>query len=405
MDRSTTRTDADAPGPRLDRFEAFLLPSRQPAWDLCLGALEAGPILVTGESGVGKTWLWRRLESHAAASWCWLGVDLTPANDPADLYRLMGHGLGLLASDSLGEARVDLADHLVERHVDGQRTALVVEEAHNLSAAVWEEVRVLANRLGREDGFAGLIVVGQSTLARRLSARPLAAVEARLAARVHLGPIDADEAFELLSRGRPDREWSPDEVDLLHRDSAGNPWRLLRLAGPARAETRPKKSIAEAISRSLPAAAPPNSTSTAEAPLLGPGRPPLRVEDHLIEVGWSPEDELEPIANVEEFDPSGDDSPIGVNRRPVGEEAVHDPYAALQAWREWTKNQAQQASEPPSRAPAQPRFRDDDEIDALEDDPSPVFGRPTYRTEGHQGFAPLGPLFTKLAQQLPSEPD
>ncbi len=396
MDRPTTRTEADAPGHPADPTGAFLLPSRRPAWDACLGAIEAGPILLTGDSGAGKTWLWRRLEGHAPASWRWLGVDLTPANDPADLYRLIGHGLGLLAAHSLGSARAELADRLSEDHSDGRALALVVEEAQNLSAAVWEEVRVLANRLGRPDGFAAMIIVGQSALARRISTRPLASVEARLAARIHLGPIDADEAMELLARLRPDREWTADEVDLLHRDSAGNPRRLLRTVGQPRIAARP--TIAPADARPLPAPAP-----TSPAPLLGPGRPPIRVEDHLIEVGWSPEDE--PEAGDEDEEPAhlpGGLTP-GAYPRPAGEEPVNDPYAALQAWREWTENQARREVAPPT-----PRELDD-AIDDLpdEDDDAPVFGRPSYRTEGQQGFAPFGPLFTKLAQQQqePAEPD
>ncbi len=394
MDRPTTRTDADAHGLPADRFGAFLLPSRRPAWDACLGSLEAGPILLTGDSGVGKTWLWRRLEGHAPASWRWVGVDLTPANDPGDLYRLIGHGLGLLGARTLGASRVDLADHLAENHADGRGLALVVEEAQNLSLEVWEEVRVLANRLGRPEGFAALIVVGQTALARRFSTRALSGVEARLAARVHLGPIDADEAMELLARLRPDRRWSTEEVDRLHRDSAGNPWRLIRKVGLPRQLDHPRIA-AESPPESRPLPAPAAPMPQPSEPLLGPGRPPIRVEDHLIEVGWSPEDEAEPIDEDDEPAP-------GAAQRPAGEESVNDPYAALQAWREWTANQARREVAPPT-----PRQADDAVDDRADDDDSPVFGRPSYRTEGQQGFAPFGPLFTKLAQprQEPIEPD
>ncbi len=159
-------------------------------------AIEArtGPVLLTGEAGVGKTWLWHRLRSEMPGSWRWVSVDLSPANDPAEFYRLIGYGLGLSGADRPDASRLALAEFLQEGAVDGKRWVLVVDEAHSVSAAVLEEVRILANRLGHSDGFGALILVGQTALARRLATRPLAALAARLSAQVHLRPLDADEA-------------------------------------------------------------------------------------------------------------------------------------------------------------------------------------------------------------------
>src|SRR5436309_2867506 len=95
MDRPTTRTGADSRSPRIVARDPFVLPSRRPSLDACRGAIEAGPILLTGDAGVGKTWLWRRIAAESPPSRRWLGVDLTPADGPADFYRLVGHGLGL----------------------------------------------------------------------------------------------------------------------------------------------------------------------------------------------------------------------------------------------------------------------------------------------------------------------
>jgi general secretion pathway protein A len=408
MDRPLSRTDLDAAGWGMTPREAFPLPSRRPALTLLRSALASGPVLVTGDAGVGKTWLWRKLETEAAATHGWVGVDLTPANDSADLYRLIGHALGLNLAASTAAARLALADFLSDRQADGHRLTLVIEEAHNLAVDVWEDVRVLINRLDRPGGFAGLVLVGQTPLLRRLGTRPLAALEARLAARVHLGPIDADEARELLVRLRPDRVWSPDEIEIRHRDAAGNPRRLLRELGPPeRLAPRPV-----AVERALPglgvelapvhvpivdpvpAPVVDRPRPIAANPLLGPPRPPLRVEENLIEVGWEPEEPAEL-----------DEAPHKLNNvagAPAGEEAIQDHYAALQAWREWSENQAKQAT---SAVPVQPDAvseQDSVEGDEADDDGADegiLADRPNLWADGQQGFAPFGQLFSRMAQQ------
>ena len=64
---------------------------------------------------------------------------------------------------------------------------------------------------------------------------------------------------------------------------------------------------------------------------FSPSRPPLRVEDGLIEVGWAgdPADEepadFDDSDEIDEFDPEEG-------------EPVDDHYAALQAWAEWARN-------------------------------------------------------------------
>src|SRR5260370_9251025 len=89
MDRPTTGTEADAQAPRIALREAFVLPSRRPALEVCRDALAVGPVLLTGDAGVGKTWLWRHLGAESPPSRRWMGVDLTPAATPADFYRLV----------------------------------------------------------------------------------------------------------------------------------------------------------------------------------------------------------------------------------------------------------------------------------------------------------------------------
>jgi general secretion pathway protein A len=92
-------------------------------------------------------------------------------------------------------------------------------------------------------------------------------------------------------------------------------------------------------------------------PSLLPSRPPLRVEDGLIEVGWAGGLESEELDEIEELDEYEDTSDDG--------QLVDDHYAALQAWAEWARNRDRLSR--PTPAPAEvetePDVRDEDEAE------------------------------------------
>ena len=409
------RKDAETRGSRPLTDEAFVLPSRRTALELgrsllqcdTLPASTIGPILLTGDAGVGKTWLCRRLEAEAPAQVRWISVDLSPSNRPVDLYRLISHELGLVDSSDESSRRLELLDFLTDRLADGRHYHLVIDEAQNLALPVWEEVKILANRLNRPGGFSRMVLVGQSILARRFTTRPFAAMEARLGAKIHLGPIDADEAAELVNHYGPGRAWSVAEVDALHRDSAGNPRQILRRLGPITVPRRDlpvPKVVTTTVAKTTPAELAP--APLVPGPLTGPDKPPIRVDENMIEVGWSPE-ETSTAAEADETEALASAALVG---SAGGEEAVHDHYAALQAWREWTENQARMAVPPTAPVAARLGSVDTDDVDypdETEDDldelPALMSDRSRVRVEGEQKFAPFGQLFSRMAQSHDSE--
>jgi type II secretory pathway predicted ATPase ExeA len=372
-------------GPPLS--DAFVLASRSAAIGKLRSAIDsqAGPVLLSGEPGVGKTWVWRRLQAEMRPSLRWIGVDLSPANAPQDLYRLIGYALDLTGPSGPEPSRPELADFLAEVADDGTRWVLVVDEAHSVADAVLEELRILANQLGRADGFAGLILVGQTPLARRLATRPLSALATRIVARVALRPIDPDEARMLLDRAKPELELTDDALDRLHRDARGNPKRLLDLA---RAFARPTARTAEPVPPTYPvrAAAEPRAERERELPVLGTPKPPIRVEDGLIEVGWEPETPAAE-ASVATMAPPPE---------PASEEAVEDHYAALQAWTEWAKSQGRS----PDLSAPQPAA--DAAVIAMSEIDQPSAEHGDVWAEGQQAFAPYSQLFSRLRQRKDS---
>ena len=194
-----------------------------------IGLDEAEMVLLTGEPGTGKTWLWRRLVHELPANWRWLSVDMSEALDALEFLRLIGRGLGINAADRLGAARLDLARALQDDSSDGRSWLLVIENAQSTPAQVWNEIQAMVHAMEASEGFAAVILVGPTKLARLLATRSLSSLATRIRTHVHLLSLDLDESLELVQArggfGNLDRAI----LEELHRDARGNPRRLLQL--------------------------------------------------------------------------------------------------------------------------------------------------------------------------------
>ena len=377
-----------------DPQSLLLLPSRESACRICLETLvdAAGAILLTGDAGMGKTWLRRRIASEQGYPFRWLDVEIVPSDTPEQLDRKIASALGLVRTD-----RLAWQAFLEERSGEGERWVLSIDEAHNLTPELIEEVRVLGGFLTNSCS-ATLWLTGQTSLARRLGTPANRSFASRLGAAARIGPIDADEAQILLEAWHPDREWSTDEAERLHRDAGGEPRLLEQLARRSTRAPRPSLGSMPTIGLERPAA--PLSPSrpqvrearvdSGSAPLLGPSRPPLRMEDGLIEVGWSPDS-----ADLEEEElerTTMDDEPTdgSKSRTPASE--------ALRAWREWAKAQGRDSSaSPASRTTATDRASANSANGAAPPRASlkgsSLEDLPDVWAESAQEFSPFGQLF------------
>ncbi|WP_169977195.1 AAA family ATPase [Tautonia rosea] len=459
MDR---RIDTDRSAKDRDRVgrstDVSVLPSRQDARSACLRGLQQGrgPVLLTGEAGSGKTWLCKNLAESCPKLGRWLMLDAAPSDSGLDLLRRILRGLGRRDAASVLDARADLADELAEQAEDGRRWFLVLDEAQNASDSVLEEFRLLSNRLGQPDGLAGLVLVGRTSLVFRFRSRCWESLESRLAVHAQLGPIDAEEARLLLELSLPERSWNPDTIETIHARAAGNPARLLRLAGQLLPVVRPEavRAVSSPSSQSIsaldreserhwsvspritafdrkadPIADADPVTPCCDPPRLGEARPPLRFEDGVIEVGWadaedapvdtepdphaaddhSPADSLEPRDDSIAIEwPVSSDSVVS-NPRPVQPStvAIDDRYAEIQAQSQWSLAlQAARASEDPSAGEMASQGPCDDSqhpcaCEGLGEtsenrDWSSDRSSTNVRAESGQEFAPYSRLFSQL---------
>ena len=399
----------------------------------------AGPLLLTGEPGTGKTWLWKRLAHELQGRWGCLAVEMSEALDPLDFLRLIGEGLGIDVGERIGIARTAVARALEDDLSDGRSWMLVLENAQNASQPVWNEVHALVHAMEASRGFGAVILTGPSVLARRLAARPMTALASRIATHVHLLPFDFDEACELIESRDGSAPMDRAVLDELHRESSGNPRRLLQvlrkrpwqvavpaIAGSADARPRltepiavqdvvaPVRAIAPAgDSASFAAQAPREVLASiesrgredalgppAEVPLV-PSRPPLRVEEGLVEVGWEGSLEDESALPAEEGPGfTTVDPPVTEGDLP-SEEMVEDHYAALQAWTEWARNRGRGAS--PGMGEDQPSSELAASMapETSPGDAPPIGDVPRsagLRVESQHEHAPYSQLFSRLRQ-------
>jgi type II secretory pathway predicted ATPase ExeA len=201
---------------------------------------ESGLAVLTGEVGIGKT-----VALRAAVG----GLDplrhhlIYLANPPAlgtrGLHVAIVSALGgrprFFRAEVAAQAAELLAAEESERH---RRVIVAIDEAHLLSPAQLEEIRLLTNQdLDAASPFAGLMI-GQPTLSRQLRMGMFAALDQRVSMRFRIPAMDLGESANYLAHhlalaGRRDPLIADDAVARLHRFSGGIPRALNNAATAA----------------------------------------------------------------------------------------------------------------------------------------------------------------------------
>lgn len=185
---------------------SFLFPTKQ--HNEALAALyygvrrHKGFVVLTGEVGTGKTLLLR----------CLLQL-LTRSNDVAYAYVFNGRlspveflhyiacDFGLPAANKTkSELLHELARFLIHRTQKRLTTVLVVDEAHQLSPAILEEIRLLTNLETANGKLLQILLVGQPELDDRLDSLDLRQLKQRVAFRSRLAPLDLAETKGYIER-------------------------------------------------------------------------------------------------------------------------------------------------------------------------------------------------------------
>ena len=195
--------------------------------------------LICGEVGAGKTCAARAAVAGLDRSRHTIIYLANPAVGTRGIYCQIVAALGgephHYKASLIGQACELLERERTER---AKQVVLLVDEAHLLSPAQLEELRLLTNaEMDSQSPFAG-ILLGQPTLRKRLRMGTFAALDQRIALRYELGGMSEQETagyirHHLELAGRKDTLFSDDATLLLHRSSRGIPRQLNNLCTQA----------------------------------------------------------------------------------------------------------------------------------------------------------------------------
>ncbi len=213
------------------------LASHREALETLVTALheEEGFIQVIGEVGTGKTLLCRMLLGELDERFVTAYLP-NPFLGPKGVYAAVARELGVAVDDDAPTHALleRIQDRVLELHLDGRRTVLVVDEAQSLPTASLEAIRLLTNLETERHRLLQVVLFGQPELEERLRTHALRQLAQRVSFTARLAPVSANDARSYLTQrlsaaGRSgDVPFTRTAIQALHRASGGNP-RIMNL--------------------------------------------------------------------------------------------------------------------------------------------------------------------------------
>jgi general secretion pathway protein A len=198
-----------------------------------------GLIVLTGEVGTGKTtalrWTIGCLDVGVLSAYIF-----NPHLSIEEFYHHLSDVLGIKEWANKSELLTQMGKLLHARHRRGLRTILIVDEAHELSDEVMEEIRLLLNFESDNAKHLQIILTGQPELKNRLRQSNLRQLKQRVAVRCEMPALKTVEAVaryiteRLRIGGAANLEiFSPDAVALIFQCSEGIPRQINNLCDNA----------------------------------------------------------------------------------------------------------------------------------------------------------------------------
>jgi general secretion pathway protein A len=157
-----------------------------------------GFVVLSGGVGTGKTTLIRALLERLDNN-CQVAYIFNPKLSVPSFFKYVCQDLGLQVR---GRSKVDyltqLHDFLIDSFNSGKTTTLIVDEAQNLDAPLFEEIRMLTNLETTNQKLLQVFLVGQPELDDLLGQSDRSQLKQRISVRYYLPPLDRKETREYI---------------------------------------------------------------------------------------------------------------------------------------------------------------------------------------------------------------
>jgi len=207
--------------------ELYLHPQAEQAVDLLRATIEGrSSAAVTGESGTGKTFVFRALEAQLPTGACRVTYIHNSTVNLRDFYRQLGQALGIEPKATPSALFHKITSQIEDVAQQKTRPVLVIDEAHLLPVEVLGHLHILLNYHRDSKPLLSLLLLGLPALRDRLARNTLSSLGARLPVRIHLAPLAAPQVGEYLrhrmrSAGCSEDVFAEDAVLLIAEATGG----------------------------------------------------------------------------------------------------------------------------------------------------------------------------------------
>ena len=153
-----------------------------------------GFLLLEGESGLGKSMLLNRLMDRLNSAGIEIGFVKNSRINAPEFFELLAMELGLDVSRFTKPAvLIALRERLNASAVEGKRTVLMFDDAHNLSTAMLSEIELLGNLEARPGRVLQIVMAARPEIENTLRLPELRGLRQRFLVRAHLQPMTGEE--------------------------------------------------------------------------------------------------------------------------------------------------------------------------------------------------------------------
>jgi general secretion pathway protein A len=192
-----------------------------------------GFVMITGRPGTGKTTLAADLVTSLSPKRYVIGHLVSSQLEGGDLLRMTAYAFGLdVREQQKAHLLMRLMTFLAEKHQEGMRSVLIIDEAQGLARSALHELRRLSDLQHANHPLLQIVLLGQEGLREMIRTPEMEPIHQRLVAAWHLKPMSPEDAIDYVRHRLEQAGWhgdpafAPGVLPVVYQLSEGIPRRI-----------------------------------------------------------------------------------------------------------------------------------------------------------------------------------